>query len=185
MSLVSLEEVKTYMDLKDNDESKDFIIRYLIPAAQAFMEQYCNRVFEKAEVTEYHSGGSQMIFLKKPPIDKTLSIAIYDDWQRVYGADTLLSSSDYFVDENTGIVSFDYPVGGTPGSIKAMYTGGYNPIPMDLRTACIELVARKVKEGPGGNLGVPNRNIPDGGSVIFVIDNILPPTKVVLDRYTI
>ena len=56
-------------------------------------------------------------------------------------------------------------------------------MPTPITQACIELIARKFKEGPSGGLGVPSRALPGGGNVTFVIDALLPQTKVVLDTY--
>lgn len=179
MALCTLANVKSYLDLKSDDTEKDLEIERLIPLAQSFLEEYCNRAFESEAVTEYHYGGSNTIALKKYPVDTTKTIQIWDDWQRVYGSDTLIDSDDYFVNAESGIVEFDYPVGGFPGSVKVTYTGGDSSgIAVQ---ACVELVSIKIKEGVQGNLGVPNRSIPEAGGVSFVIDAILPQTKKALD----
>lgn len=178
---VTKAEVKTYMDIKSTDTSKDGLIDVLIPAAQSFIEEHCNQVFESVEVTEYHTGGSNKIFLKKTSVDKTKTITVYDDWDRKWGEDTLIPSTDYFVDGDTGIITFDYVVGGFAGAVKVTYTGG--SLPNAIKQACIELVARKVKEGTAGALGVPSRSIPMGGGVTFVVDDLLPQTRIVLEQY--
>jgi len=174
-------EIKSYMDVKSTDTSKDTLMDSLIPATQDFIDSYCNEVFGVEVTTEYHKGGSNKIFLKKTTVDKTKTITIYDDWQRVYGSDTLIPSTDYFVDENTGIITFDYVVGGNAGAIKVSYTGGAVPTP--IKQACIELIARKIKEGTAGALGVPSRTIPMGGGVTFVVDDLLPQTRVALEQF--
>jgi hypothetical protein len=153
----------------------------LVSAAQAFIEEYCGRIFAAAAYTEYFSGGSNKIFLSNYPINKTVSFQVWDDWQRSYGSDTLIDSSDYFVDENTGIIHFDYEIGGTPGSVKVSYTAG--DLPAAIKQACIEMVARKLKEGIAGSLGVPSRAIHAGESVAFIVDDLLPQVRIVLDTY--
>ncbi len=185
MALCTKAEVKTYLAMESDDVSKDVLIDALILAAQGFIEEYCNRIFDQASLTEYYKGGSNRIFIKRYPIDKTKTIQVWDSWDRVYATDDLIDSDDYYVDGDDGVIEFDYEVGGSPGSIKVTYTGGYAvaDLPSAIKQACIELVARKVKEGPSGALGVPNRSIPEGGTVVFVTDDLLPQTKVVLNTY--
>jgi hypothetical protein len=179
MALCTKENVKSYLDLPASDTDKDAEIERLIPLAKSFLEEYCNREFEAEAVTEYHYGGSRKIAVKKYPIDTTKTLQVWDDWQRVYGSDTLIDSDDYYVDAEMGIIEFDYPVGGFPGSVKVSYTGGDTP--GLIIQASIELVAIKIKEGVQGNLGVPNRSIPEAGGVSFVVEDILPQTKKALD----
>ena len=101
--------------------------------------------------------------------------------------DTRVSSDDFYVDYDRGIIYVDYDIGQGKMTVRADFTAGYNDsgsivYPADLKQAAVEIVARKLKEGEGA-LGVPTRAIPSGGTVAFVIDNILPQTKVVLDLY--
>lgn len=179
MAYCTRSDVKTYLGIASTDTGKDDTIDLLIPDAQAFIDEYCGMSFEAAALTEYHDGGSNKIFLNRFPVDKTQTIQVWDDWQRVYGSDTFIDSADYYVDENTGVIKFDYPVGGSPGAVKVSYTGGEaNNV---AKQACIELVARMVKEGPVGGLSVGSKAIPGGGSVSFAISELSPQTKGKLD----
>jgi hypothetical protein len=180
-AFITKTDVKNYLQINSTDTKNDTLLDSLIPAAQDFIEEYCSTKFEKLARTEYHKGGSNQIFLKEYPVDKTQTISVWDDWQREYGSDTLIDSDDYFVDEDTGVITFDYEVGGQAGSVKVTYTGGSLPNP--IKQACIEMVARKLKEGVSGALGVPSRAIHAGETVTFVVDDILPQTRVVLDKY--
>jgi hypothetical protein len=157
----------------------------LIKSSQAFIDEYCNRTFLLSAVNEYHNGGSNKIFLNRYPVSESAVVKVYDSWDRTYSEGHLISPGDYFVDRENGIITFNYEIGGSPGAIKVSYSGGYKSyqIPYPITQACIELVARKFKEGPSGGLGVPSRALPGGGNVTFVIDALLPQTKVVLDTY--
>jgi hypothetical protein len=187
MGYCTLEQVKEYVDIKTTETDKDSLINTLIASSQAFIEEYCNRKFEKSVETEYHEGGSNKIFVKKYPIFASPAPQIWDSWDRLYASTDLILATDYFIDYDKGIISFDYEVGGSPGAVKVVYTGGYKSylIPLPVSQACIELVARKLKEGPSGGLGVPSRALPGGGNVTFVIDALLPQTKIALDLYKI
>ena len=183
MAYCTKADVKAYLDIKETEVEKDALIDSLIISSQAFIDEYCNRVFDEDEVTEYHDGGSSRIFLNRFPIASTPAIQIWDSWDRAYDSVDLIDSDDYFVDSENGIIKFDYTVGGSPGAVKVVYTGGFATIPTPISQACIELVARKIKEGPSGGLGVPSRALPGGGNVTYVIDALLPQTKVALDTY--
>lgn len=184
MGYCSAEEVKSYADINATDTSKDELIEMLITACQSFIDEYCGRSFEKTSVTEYFGDeATDRLFLSRYPVDTKKSVQVWDSWDRTYESTDLVDSSDYFVDADKGIIKLDYEVGGSPGSVKVVYTGGFLTLPVAIKQACIELVTRKLKEGPSGGLGVPSRALPGGGNVTFVIDALLPQTKIALDLY--
>jgi len=184
MAYCTIEEVKAYADLNATDTSKDELIDSLIVACQAFIDEYCGRTFEKGKMTEYFGDVPvDRLFLSKYPIDANKPIQVWDSWDRAYASTDLVDPSDYFVDAENGIIKLDYEVGGSPGSVKVMYTAGYLTLPAAIKQACIELVTRKFKEGASGGLGVPSRALPGGGNVTFVIEALLPQTRIALDLY--
>jgi hypothetical protein len=182
MALLDKEDVKTYLKITTFDA--DSRISDLIPAVLTFVETYCKREFTQSAVVEYFHGPESSFLLSKYPVATTPALILYDDWSRVWAADTIVDTDDYSVDVDAGIVYVDYEIGQGKMTVKASYTAGYadSDFPADLKQACVELVARKLKEGEGA-LGVPSRAIPAGGTVIFAIDDILPQTKVVLNLY--
>jgi len=177
------EQVKSFLDIKITEEDKDALITTLITSSQAFIDEYCGQSFDQAALIEYHDGGSNKVFLERFPVASSPVPQVWDSWDRTYGTNDLIPPSDYIIDYDEGIITFDYDIGGSPGAVKVSYTGGLSSVPAPIAQACIELVARKIKEGPSGGLGVPNRAIPGGGSVSYVIDALLPQTKIVLDMY--
>jgi len=185
MAYCSSEEVKSYADINPTDTTKDELIESLILASQSFIDEYCGRSFEKSAVTEYFGDkATNRLLLSKFPIDTKKTIKIWDSWDRAYADTDLVDSNDYFIDADNGMIKLDYEIGGSPGSVKVAYTGGFLTIPAAIKQACVELVTRKLKEGPSGGLGVPSRSLPGiGGNVTFVIDALLPQTKIALDLY--
>lgn len=188
MALLAKIDVKTYLGI--TSDKSDEKIDALIPAALAFIETYCGREFEQSAVTEYFHGPEAVFILSKYPINSDPALVLYDDWSRKWADDAKVDTDDYYVDYNAGIVYVDYEIGQGKMTVRVDYTAGYTELgtngsvgfPADLKQACVEIVARKLKEGEGA-LGVPTRSISEGGSVTFIIDDILPQTKVVLDRY--
>jgi len=184
MSYCTKAQVKAYLDIKETEEDKDSLITTLIASSQAFIDEYCGRTFERAEVTEYHRGGSTKIFLEQYPVATSPAVQVWDSWDRLYASTDLVASTDYFIDYDEGIITFDYEIGGSPGAVKVVYTGGPTSVPTPISQACVEIVSRKLKEGPSGGLNVPTRQLPGvGGTVVFAVDALLPQTKVVLDTY--
>ena len=181
MALCTTQNVKDYIN--DTGTGRDTIIAALIPAAQSFIEEYCRRVFEKAQVTEYHHGGADRLFLKRFPIADTPAPVVYEDQDRVYSVDDIVDSEDYFIDNDNGIIFFDWSLQSGRGAIKIIYTGGYDTIPQAVRQACVELVAKKVKTGGSGDIGVISRGMPGGTTVTFNVNELLPETKEALDLF--
>jgi hypothetical protein len=188
MGLCIKDDVKLF--LKKTDTESDELIDLLIPAAQGFIESYCRRDFEAEEAPvdeiEYHDGGVNRVFLKQFPI-KTDSVKLYEDSDRVFGESTLVPSTDYFVDYDGGIIFVDYELELGWGAIKVIY----KPEPVTLqnptgevavaRQACIEIVARKLKTGISGDVGVVGRTLAGGSTVTFSQADLLPETKIALD----
>lgn len=192
MPILVRDDVKTY--LKITGSEADDRIDDLVLAAIDFVKSYCgitliSQTDAAAAITEYFHGPGNVFILPQFPIATTPALVLYDDWDRKWGADTIVDTDDYYVDYDKGIIYCDYDIGQGKMTVKASYTIGYttgvgssNPYPADLKQACVEIVARKLKEGEGA-LGVPTRAIPQGGTVAFGIDDILPQTKIVLDLY--
>ncbi len=182
MALLAKADIKDYLTITGTE--KDTKIESLILAVLSFIDTYCNRNFASAAYIEYFHGPTPTLFLKGVPIASSPVLVLYDDWQREFGSTTIVDADDYYIDSDVGLVHVDYDVGQGKGTVKVSYTGGYSALPADLKQACVEMVARKLKEGDGA-LGIPSRSIPEGGNVVFVIDDILPQTKVVLGRYVL
>lgn len=181
MALTTKQDVKDFLVITDT--GKDTIIEALILVVQSFIEEYCHRIFEKLAVTEYYHGGVDRICVKRPPIASSPAPVIYEDYSREYEADDIVDSDDYYIDYDTGIIYFDYNLEKGPGSIKITYTGGYTTIPQAIKQACVELVARKVKLGATGDIGVVSKGTPGGINVTFSMAEILPETKEALDLF--
>jgi hypothetical protein len=189
MTLCSKDDVKSY--LKKTDTDSDDQIDKLISFAQPFIEKYCGRVFEievaPAEVIEYHDGGVNRVFPKKFPVASSPALKVYEDSTRVFASGTLVNPLDYFVDFETGIIYFDYELERGWGAVKIVYTpdsvdgGTFSGDVAIAKQACIEIVARKLKTGISGDIGVTSRTMAAGSTVVFSQADILPETLVILN----
>lgn len=185
MALCVKDDVKTFLKIPVIDIDKDALIIVLIPAAQSIIEEYCNRVFDKGTVTEYHHGGQDRLFLKRYPliVASQTPLTVYEDGNRVFGGDSLVDDADYYVDVGNGILCFDYELTKVYGGIKVCYTGGYETIPGAIKQVCIEIVARKLKTGSTGDVGVASKGTPGGINVTFNLEDLLPEDKFVLNTF--
>lgn len=122
------------MNLVEMDD--DTLLDLLCGAVQQSFEDLTDRKYEQDTITEYYStqAFSEMVFLKNYPV---LSIdSIYNDNDWVYGSDTLLDSSDYTFNPESGIVYYNGDFGQGRNNIKITYTYGYvaevpDPIPSE------------------------------------------------------
>lgn len=165
MSLTTLANVKAFKNITASDHDAE-ILR-LIPAVDQFIEQYCNRVLEQATVTEYQSGreGQTTLRLQQYPVASITSL--HDDIFRIYGADTLLLTTEYVLtDPKAGIVQLDgFSFDEGLNNIKIVYVSGFASGSKEralLEQAAIELIWLARDKGDKALLGLQSRAIADG-----------------------
>lgn len=172
MALITVADCKAFRGIESSVTEHDDELARLIPAAQAWLEAECGRVFDSATLTEYYHGNdwSTSVVLARPPITSITSM--YDDPLRVYGAETLIPSTSYAIgDAEAGIVVLDnrtFQAG--LRNIKITYVGGFagsDPTLQPLAQALIEMVWAAREKGQHNLVGVRSRSIADG-NVQFV-----------------
>jgi len=175
-ALVSLEEIKSFLIVVDND--KDDLLRNLANYASAAIESYCGREFASSDViNEVHDGGCTAVFADRIPINNVNVVAEYDGYQYVplQGPDSetgLLPNTaanvaavpEFIWDADTGKVSKDTKEGsGDPPldiqnpkafnnyarGVKLSYNGGYDNIPNDLKMATLDFIKMLWKKEQG------------------------------------
>ncbi len=182
VDLTSKANVKEYLGISGTDD--DDFIDNLIDRASEAIESHCRREFNSEERTEYHDGrGSSRLVLKHRPV--TAVASIYDDLNRDFGSGTLISSSDYLVREDEGIVEFVSSSSFKDGrlNVKVTYTGGYSTIPTDLGQACIMLVALLYHRGKQGADGIKQESQAGAYSVTYVGMLMTPEITALLASY--
>ena len=152
MAIITKAIVKSFLRIPTAETGDDSLIDEMIGDLEAFAKTVCNRVFESAEVTQYYDGdGTKNLLVNYYPI--TAVSALYDDTDRVYGADTAIDSGDYIIKEDEGKIVLDEGLIFAEGvkNIKITYTGGYSAgtMPADLKHAIKLLVCAKYLEGQG------------------------------------
>jgi len=135
--------------------------------------------------TEHHDGkGRDWLRIDNPPVREIK--AIWDDSDREYGADSLVDSDDYLIDDSGMFVRLD---GSTFGNglrnVRIVYEGGYRTTPDSLALAACEQVSIRYRQAENLDLGVRSRSLPDGSTTTIMVDPILPQIRRVLDSFWI
>ena len=184
MAICTPADIKTYFD---DTSMSDTILTSLIATASSQIENYCGRKFESAAFTEFFSGGrggTGKIFLTNYPVAASPALVLYDDVDRVFGDSSVILSTSYFVDADTGIIVLDSLLSPGNGNIKVVYTAGYTSgtMPLDLKQAVMEHALRLYKEGVKGDLGQIRKQYADG-SVELDRNPFYPGVQRTLDIY--
>ena len=159
--LIDVQSIKDFLGITiTTDDDK---MMPLCQAAQEYADGYCDRVFDGSTFIEYHDGdGTDIIQLRIMPV---ISIAnIYDDYDRLYGSDSLVAATDYAFNPKTGIVTrvvgvFMKGVNNLKVTYTAGYGSGYTNLPYDLKQALIYLATAMYLEGKAGVQVFENQEI--------------------------
>jgi len=190
MAWVDFDKVKPYLTYDNatsfSTDEQDFINR-LCDAVCKFIENYCGRVIERKQVTEYIDGNVGNTFmLSNFPIS---NFELYYDPARKFEPDTkLIENKDYFVDLSTGFVHLSFIPTEAPKVLKAIYEAGWetNEIPSDLIDAACQFVVYKYDKIRKNEYDLLTK-AGQGASVTFIgpKEDIPPNIKSVLDLYKI
>lgn len=169
MSILTAAEYRTFSG-RTLAQAPDGQYDALCDAAGKAVEAYCNRQFEQVTVTEYYAGtGTRTLVLRRRPVASITEIR-YDPqgyWGQApagFDSTTVLTQGvDYALDSNnTGIVlriTGDWPeyprrrewfrlardLAPNFGDVMVTYTGGYDPVPSNVKLACAQLVTRSAQ----------------------------------------
>lgn len=151
--LTTTAKVKNF--LKITSTGDDTHIGTLITSMSDYIRTITDRDLYSKSYTEYYDGsGKNTLQLDNYPI--TVLTSIYDDTDYEFGADTEITSDDYFFNADTkyskrGVLLLN-GCNFTEGqqNIKVTYTAGYETIPTDLDQACVRLTAAEYLEGAEG-----------------------------------
>lgn len=141
----SLANAKEYLQIATATTTYDDLLINLINRSETILERYCGRKMKSRSYTEYYDGdGTRFLYTKQWPIVSITSIHI--DVDRVFGSAELVSSSDYFFDDENGEVQGRITLLGTAdesifgqgyGNVKLVYTAGYATLPEDIEAAAV------------------------------------------------
>ncbi len=183
--LVSLSDMKDYLDAGDANSTEEGIIGQLINWASSMFDEETDRNLLADDHIEYYDGnGLKVLNLQNYPVNSSVTeIAAYIDGDWDFTEDTKLDSDSIFIKSSEGQLVYKDGVF-TRGNqnIKVSYNAGYSTVPYDLRMACMELVGLLWKERNGKNWGVNSISMQDM-SRTFYERGFPPRVEQVLRRY--
>lgn len=192
IALVSIDEAKEY--LKIENSNADVILSHLINAVSSWVSNYLKRSLVSSEKTEYYSGdGSSELILKRYPV--TAVSSVYVDSLRQWAANSLISSSNYIIKKQQGILkAWQIYSNWSPGdsNIKVTYTAGYTvatdggdsgTLPYDIRLAVKRLIDQQYRIGyTNRKLDFQSESI-SGMNITFHEQSIGRDIKSMLDKW--
>ena len=142
--IIDLQTYKSYKGV--NSDTDDDNHTLIIHAVNAFIEQYCGRVFTtyyNTDKVEYFDSTETEIYPDEYPIVSITSLKTSLDNGSTYPT-TLVEYTDYVVDNSahrilalsSSFVEATHPY----NAIELTYKGGYDRIPKDLELAAVHLV---------------------------------------------
>lgn len=182
MAVITTAQFKTYAGITVT--TWDTLLGVLIPACQAEVESYCNRLFDTATYTETFDGdNSGQLQLSNYPITSITSVSYVGP----DGTTVAMPSTSYRYEANTGLLtlvpvsyskSTAYDTMGNPlnewtygprynrgfQNYRVVYVGGYSSMPADLQLAMYEYVASKfnpIKNGATADTNLLSESIGD------------------------
>jgi len=159
--LATRASLKLYLGIDASDTSQDDLLDALIDYASERIESHCGRKFASEALTEYLDGtGTSRLVLSRRPV--TALTGVYEDPDRVFGADTEIDSADLVLHPEKGIV--DRPGGVFARgrrNLKIVYTAGYADIPDDVALACVKLAAAWYAHARAGADGISREKLGD------------------------
>ncbi len=176
LSLVTLEEVKSSMNITDTNADEE--LGRLVKEMSREFSDAIDRDLEKKTHTQYFDGDvmTKKLFVNNYPIVSITSIK--DDLDRTFGADSAIDTDEYSFYEDEGIIVLDTVL--TPGqkNIQVVYVGGYDEIPSDAKNCVKMMVAREYL------LNFTNLNSKESSQVLEArLARLDKRIKEIVDRY--
>lgn len=128
--MVSLLQIKRYLDIDDADNYDDDILLELKEAVEDLVISIANRGFKKENYRQMITS-ADTFYLKCTPIHEVLSI-------KVNGREI----TDYIYDEE----AVYYDTKGQDKTLYIDYIGGYEKIPKDIQSIIIKAVVRQYRD---------------------------------------
>lgn len=176
--------VKDYLEISGT--TYDTLLTSLITRVCAWIEGYCDRVFDSTVYTdEIYSGGKKFLFLKKYPVSAITKIK-YKSGSNSNPTWTAFTVDDYDLIDNRKLrraggwapgVNTVWPQG--VNNIRVSYTAGYTTLPSDLEQLIIELAAKKFNQRKSD--GMSSEGV-EGVNINWT-RALSPEQKLVLNKY--
>jgi hypothetical protein len=190
MSIITVDQLKTYLDISSANSDQDTLLGYLTSAAESFVQLYTGNAFSSATTSAYFDGaGTNEIIISSPilslsSLKKGATRAVVDDTT----TSALTHVTDYVFYPQSGRVRLVgdavFPFGYQ--NVYAEYTYGYGSVPPQILEVTLEIAAIAYYEARKGRLGLLSKNQDSKSSMMqeFVRGALPAKTKAMLDMYS-
>lgn len=159
------EDVKAYINV--TGEAKDVVIDRIILAVSAHIEKVCGRVFAVSPYTDnFRPAGQAAIFLKHGPVTAFTSLMV---------GGQAMDASRYYRDGR--VVSLANGAVFGREAVVASYQAGYATVPDQIKQACIETVALRVREMD--RIGEQSKSVA-GESTTYIVSDLPPSARALI-----
>lgn len=135
--LTTVANLKAWLSLASTNTDVDAQIQRLVTAVSVGIQNWLSRDLKAVERTETYDGtGSDLLLLRLAPVTSVARVLV--DGREVPAAAYRATPSALVR------VGGWWPAGW--GNVVVTYTAGYNPIPVDVEQACLELAALRWRE---------------------------------------
>lgn len=201
-AIVSLAEAKDFLNIKSAEQ--DALLETVIQGATAAWENELNRPVKEATYTNLRLIGPQgpKLYLRGTPVKTSdpLTVSLRGTAQTVWKTEADGNPNDFDVllmgdipEHPLGVRTHLYRAGGWNGAptnvwsghpytVLVTYTGGFNPVPQDLKDAVLYVVQKLFRDRQKQLTDVQTVTLPSGSITLF--DIALPRwALMVLNKY--
>ena len=159
MALVTLAECLQRLNMTSDSGERDALIDSLLAPASAIIEAYCKRTFAQTTYCEVYDGpgGYELMVDNSPIISVTKLSQDIDIEAGTY--DELITASEMLVHKSTGIIEvFNETFIKAHKNIYIEYVAGFASVPEDIKSVCMDLIAKKYHDTKDGRFGVVSKS---------------------------
>lgn len=165
--LITWDEVNSLLSIEEEyRQTAEFIIASASTQARRIM----GRNICLASVEEQrHGTGGRSLLLREYPVKSVT--AFYIDSSFLFGEETAVSSSDYYLDKSMGLIELyqgAFPLEELGRCVRIIYEAGFDVIPADIKQGILETVKWNLDRILYNGVGVKNEKV-DGVSTSFEV----------------
>lgn len=174
--MITISDIQTYKGITITNTA---FYNNLISYVTAMINSITNRTLTVADYTEYLNGEEfNILSLKNYPVNTLTSISYVDK----NGVATIINSTDYSTDLDSGEITFDYNLCKGIRNYKVIYNAGYATIPNDLKLIALQILT-DIESNINKNTTIKSESLGDYSYTLANQEEIKNNYKNLLSKY--